>query len=419
MRPKAVTNAGFSLLEVMMVVVIMVIVCALFYEVTMYTADATQYALAFNQMASSCQKASNQLKEDLATAKEVLGLRFEPGTDPPVASDTYAPNIRVAEYRRELTLPADAPPIGVELVAREGTGILPVLDPNGAFGPDDATTQRTGNCLMFIKTDPAFSARARYGPEDQFDPEINTRLIMIDVYRIVYYYLTVMQGGNVGGMEDSLSLIRWESIRFVDKEQLESLAERDPLPTPEGATQAEKDATLPVMQSDFIRQLVEDAGINYCWDTTQNADTAFYELVQDAGSGDYMVASAPISAFEVSSSDLNIPMSKYEHVVLNLEAKQATISWNTQSNLFIAGMGVAFRENYKQWFPFKSPVMVPRFGYPDISLAGRGFPHGLEVQVIGPSGARQVLVRLVLVKETMRHRTAAHETVTIVATRDF
>ncbi|NOZ20630.1 MAG: prepilin-type N-terminal cleavage/methylation domain-containing protein [Planctomycetes bacterium] len=422
---------GFTLVEVMIVAVIAWVVAYLFYQLVMQTTYATRYALAFNQMATSCQKAANQLKEDLSTAKEVFGLRFEPGTDPPVASDTYAPNIRASEYRIELELSPTALPLGEEIQPREGTGLLPVLDPNGMFGPDDATVRRTGNCLLFTRTEAAFSARTRYGPVVVGDPEANTRLIMIDVFRLVYYYLTRVPGADVGGVEDGLSLVRWESIRFVDKGQLDALAERDPLPIPGDhpwdendpktgpPDQTEIDATLPVMQSEFIRQLVEDEGINYCWDTTQDASSAFYELTQDAVSGDYVIDSSPVSAFDASSTNLNIPMNKFEHVILNLASKHATVSWNTPGNEFIAGMGNQFKVNYGNYFRFQSPVLVPRFGYPDVSLSGPGFPHGFEVQVIGPSGARQVLVRLVLAKETWQKRIAAHETVTIVSTRDF
>jgi hypothetical protein len=46
------------------------------------------------------------------------------------------------------------------------------------------------------------------------------------------------------------------------------------------------------------------------------------------------------------------------------------------------------------WAP--SRMGLARFG--DMLTSGLGFPHGLEVQIVGPSSARQILVHLVLVE---------------------
>ena len=52
-------------------------------------------------------------------------------------------------------------------------------------------------------------------------------------------------------------------------------------------------------------------------------------------------------------------------------------------------------------------------------MSGDGFPNGFEVQVVGQSGARQALVRIVLAKETSDRRMAAYESTTIISTREF
>jgi hypothetical protein len=47
-----------------------------------------------------------------------------------------------------------------------------------------------------------------------------------------------------------------------------------------------------------------------------------------------------------------------------------------------------------------------------------GFPHGFEVQLIGPSGARKLLVRLAMVKEGSS-RLIGKEFKAILTTRDY
>jgi hypothetical protein len=47
-----------------------------------------------------------------------------------------------------------------------------------------------------------------------------------------------------------------------------------------------------------------------------------------------------------------------------------------------------------------------------------GFPHGFEVQIIGPSGARKMLLRLALCKEGSS-RLIGKDFKAILTTRDF
>ena len=59
---------------------------------------------------------------------------------------------------------------------------------------------------------------------------------------------------------------------------------------------------------------------------------------------------------------------------------------------------------------------VGRFG--ETSTAGEGFPHGFEVQVVGPSSARQVLLNLSIVS-TSPGRLAFHRSQIVTDARDL
>ena len=67
-------NTGFTLLEMMIVVAILTVVFVMFYQTTLHTMHATEYVIAFNDLATGAQKASNQIREDLVTAKEIFQL---------------------------------------------------------------------------------------------------------------------------------------------------------------------------------------------------------------------------------------------------------------------------------------------------------------------------------------------------------
>jgi hypothetical protein len=68
--------------------------------------------------------------------------------------------------------------------------------------------------------------------------------------------------------------------------------------------------------------------------------------------------------------------------------------------------------NYSQ-----ASYAVPRFGI--ASSATGGFPHGFEIQVVGPASARQVLLRIVVVSTNNAGHKAHAETQTVIVARDL
>ena len=65
-------------------------------------------------------------------------------------------------------------------------------------------------------------------------------------------------------------------------------------------------------------------------------------------------------------------------------------------------------------------VGVARFGLLDNNAGGGdGFPHGFEVQIVGPTSARQVLVHLVVVSARLHGQLAWSDIQTVVDARDM
>ena len=80
MNMRKTETRGFTLLEMMIVVVLIVVTFSLLYGVTLRTMEATEYATAFNLMAAKGQRIGNAMKEDLVTAKEIFEDREDPAT---------------------------------------------------------------------------------------------------------------------------------------------------------------------------------------------------------------------------------------------------------------------------------------------------------------------------------------------------
>jgi len=270
-------------------------------------------------------------------------------------------------YWDAIMFPTDAQPLN--------SCRLPTAEELGNFEPDTATHQKTGNCILFIKNETPFTTVCKYGPDDT-----DYKTVRIDVYRIVAYYLTKITGSDIGNKPDSLNLIRAETELYADYSQLIYIGENDP------------DDDHPDLQEELLAKLVEDADVNYAWKTSEEPDEAFFPI--ELTGSTYTLATSP-------QSPMVIQFDSWEEVVPNMKYKHMSVCWNIDDT-------------------FRLPIKVPTFGV--ASAAGDGFPHGFEVQIIGPSGARQIMTRIALVKETSSRRVAgiaAHVNTTVISAKDF
>jgi hypothetical protein len=188
----------------------------------------------------------------------------------------------------------------------------------------------------------------------------------VDVYRLVCYYLSPVNK-PIGKMSSSLRLVRWESKEFADYQQVMSMS---------GAT-----------RTNFVINLYYERGIRYLWIGRNLPDNAFYAIDEY---GD--ISGSPEAYF-------TIPKDSLTNVINSLGLGSASISWNSSDD-------------------FWPPDTVPKFA--NGNSVGNGFPHGLEVQIIGPSGARQVMVRLVLAYFiNMDNSIYSNESFTIITLKEY
>ena len=180
----------------------------------------------------------------------------------------------------------------------------------------------------------------------------------VDIYRIVYYYLTPTGAGPVDGVAGNLDLVRWVSEPLADGIQLDNIQDEDDRrevcehlvtasPDAQGETRAPVMVAWRVGDSvssdDTFRQITEDGELVLDPEAPRVGDR--WQILPD-----------------VERSEPRLFERRYHHIASNFAPK-------------ICGVG--------------------RFGY--VTSSGDGFPHGFEVQIIGPASARQILVHTSLV----------------------
>lgn len=241
---------------------------------------------------------------------------------------------------------------------------LPLIDVNGTFHQDTAPSTRTGNALLFVR---------ECAPYVGLDGGGNTR--RIDVYSFCYYYLSEANH-SIGNKPTSLRLIRWKSSEFADYNQVMAITATD--------------------RTGLVDNLYNARGIRHLWISQNLPNSAFYPLdIDDDGRGD----TDGDHIWENPDGGYVIQRNTSASVIGSLGLISASVSWNQETQ-------------------FWTPDVVPKFAVAD--LTGVGFPHGFEVQAIGPTAARQVLVRLVLAYFVSMNQTLfSTEATTVIALREY
>ncbi|MFH0887960.1 MAG: hypothetical protein V1871_01980 [Planctomycetota bacterium] len=220
----------------------------------------------------------------------------------------------------------------------------------------DTTTSRTGNALLFVKESPPFIGNAGG----------STR--RADIYTFVYYYLSPITC-TIATKPKSLRLAKWTSIEFVDYNQVMS---------------------IPVVgsaRSTFVSNLYANRGIRYLWIPRNTVSTAFYSI--DATGG---IAGSASAGYTIEKNEVH-------SVIQSLGTGIASVAWNTSAQ-------------------FHTPDIVPK--YANASTSGDGFPNGFEVQIIGPTSARQIMVRIVFAYYTSINQSLfSTEAFTMITTREY
>ena len=160
----------------------------------------------------------------------------------------------------------------------------------------------------------------------------------VDVVRFIGVFPTRRTGKIVEAMPDRIDLVRFASRQYADKASLDQIA-----------VAAEKAEVVLALRAQ---------GMTRAWVAGAAIGSAFFALNADG-----TVASAP-----VVSPVIDCPP----------DAPARTMLGSSKTSVA----------------PNSPALRIPQFAEPD--TAATAFPSGFEVKVVGPSGGRQVLVRLVL-----------------------
>lgn len=246
---------------------------------------------------------------------------------------------------------------------------LPTIVASGILELEDPLAPRTGNELLF----------ARYSWTDEFTPSSGSTY-RVDVYRIERWYLTAAGDGPRAGVPDGLNLARWVSEPLADADQVDRIS--DP------ADQAE--VLLHLRQGTPDDTGVGRTPVSLVWlvgDPVGVVGT-FRQIDGTGGLTDTPSSPRPSGAWvllpDTSLSDPDILVYRHHSIATNFAPR-------------VMGVG--------------------RFG--QRSAASGGFPHGFEVQVVGPSAARQLLLHLTIVSSNAGGRRGYHDMQVIVDVRDL
>lgn len=252
--------------------------------------------------------------------------------------------------------------------ARLAGSRLPTLRTSGGLDKDMPGAEITGNMLLFARL--AWCDRYRCGSGREY---------AIDVYRWLFYYLSPVGGGPQAGSTDGLNLVRVLSEPLVDGGQVDRItdvADRDEVMMHLANATAGVDGSV-------------HAPAVVVWNRSSAAGAAGSLRQIDPDNGNL--------------SDVPLAPRTAPWRVLPAE--------NGVEEL------LAFR-HHSIASVFAPPAMgVGRFGIVDTS--GAGFPHGFEVQIVGPTAGRQVLLHVVLVATSRRGQTAFSDLQSVVAVRDL
>jgi hypothetical protein len=235
---------------------------------------------------------------------------------------------------------AGALPSGVAVLAGSR---LPIIDEDTAtIGPDpgpNSIANRTGNSMLVVRQLPPIAVPWNHDANGA-TPNVDC---FIDRYRFQYYFLRANPAVDFGGLGHYLEVMQATSQVFADYFQINSIT---------------------VNRAQVASGVRSAGNILMAWDPGRAFNApAFYDI---QSSGTLSANSSP--SFNLAVESL-LPD--------------------------FAGGRISSRMRYSV-APSPTSTMQFRHAVPLYATASSGFPEGLEFQVVGRSGARKALTRLVL-----------------------
>lgn len=222
--------------------------------------------------------------------------------------------------------------------------LLPTVSANETIRADTTGNEITGNSLFF----------AKFAWSDRFVCT-STNEYLVDVYRWVYYYLSPEDGGPNPSHSIGLNIVRVVSEPLIDAGSIDRI-------------------TDPTDQAEVLMHLFNStpdaAGV-----THDKAEVVWVRGGLPSVTGTFRHTD------ESDGSLSDDPLDPRPD------------PWNVlRRDSSITGL-LSYRHHSVASIYSRDSFEVSRYAIE--STAGAGFPHGFEIQVVGPSAARQVLIHLV------------------------
>jgi type II secretory pathway pseudopilin PulG len=245
---------------------------------------------------------------------------------------------------------------------------LPTVSPGESIRVDAVGTEITGNSLFFARL--AWTDRYACAGGNEY---------LVDVYRWVYYYLTPEDGGPSPGNPIGLNVVRIESEPLVDAASIDRITD----PTDQ------RELLLHLHDGTPDALGVRHAPCEVVWARGQLPSVTGTLRMIDAGDGS--LSDTPIGS---RSSPWSVVRSE-QSVRGLLTYRHHSIATNFSPSNYGVGR------------------------YSVSTTSGAGYPHGFEVQIVGPSSARQTLLHLVVSSTNRRGHWAWADVQMVIDSRDL
>ncbi len=320
MEARSKAEDGFTLLEVSMTMTILVGMILLVSQLLLTSNRAQDLAKRLSM--------TTEVNRDL-----LQDIRVEVSTSVQLFENSALGN----SYMGMLDFTGEKPAIN---------STLPTLDAAGNFRKEASARLLTGNTVLF----------ARHDWTDEFIC-LSGKSYLVEVYRLVRYYLVEEDGGPAAGSLVGLNFCRWAGEPMVDGSQVDRII--DPVDRAEVlehmrlGTPGVGGAQHP--PAELVWRVGEDPAV---------LDT--FKQIEPGGT----LSSSPLLPRSPIWTVLRDPVRSSDKLLFYNHFSVATNHASASASLGTFGV---------------------------LDNSGDGFPHGFEVQVIGPSSGRQVLVHLILV----------------------
>lgn len=346
---------GFSLLEITIASMILSLVLGAAMLSFFGVRRSQGVAVTSNVLKVSGQRAMHAMYMELSQCRKLL------------ASTNLEPPIK--DLAREYFTIFQRPAVPRAIPALNM--VFPRIDANGGFGlpgPNSGELEQTtvGNTLVFVTMAKQIQLKT-IGQSVAYGTPLKIKLLsaqpyLLTAYKFVAYYLAEsdlpagaapVKLSSTSSMNHTMQLIRWESQPYIELGEFKTLSK-----VLVGA---------PLTSLEVWQDLRDNHGVAGLWNLS--------------------AASATGSIYGLDSAGLPVPSDPQS-------IQHGNTKWISQAALqgFALDM-VAFNTVGQTDYQFKD-FTVPAYAPTDSVHAN--FPYGFEVAIVGPSGARSVLIRLAL-----------------------